>query len=219
MSHGRRTSLEKKKTKIEVLSSKRNLALKMATKKVENKSQERKGPVRPRKNWAKELPKEALIKLIREGKSPSNCKFRFTLISGLESKGQHKSRDTWAALLEVETKDISLVKRFNDSDVILLMIRENVCQKAIRNLKDNMGEIQVCDDVSLLTSFLLARKNIVLEELLRLSKTFKNFIPLVEACKYIKKELNKEKPDYGSFTYLGKKMGEPARESKDFNNE
>ena len=117
VSHGRKNILQKKKTDVEVLSSKKNLAHKMASKKNEMKSQERKGPVRSQKNWAKELSKEALIKLIKEGKSPSNCKFRFALISGLDLKGQHQSRDTWAALLEIETKDLPLIKKFNDSDV------------------------------------------------------------------------------------------------------
>ena len=73
--------------------------------------------------------------------------------------------------------------------------------------------------MSKFSDFLNFHRKIVLNELLRLSKTHANFIPLANACKYIKKKINKEIADYGDFLYLGKMMGEPARKNKDFNNE
>jgi hypothetical protein len=61
------------------------------------------GPDRPRKNWAKDLLKEDLVKMLLEGKSSSDCKFKFVLLRGLDLQGKHQSMDIWAALTEVET--------------------------------------------------------------------------------------------------------------------
>ena len=157
--------------------------------------------------------------MIQEGTRLSDCKFKLVLMYGLNPRGQHQSRDTWAALMEIETKDLPLLKRMPDSDVFLLMVRENVCQKAIKNFKESFKEIHICEDMSEFSDFLNFYRKIVLDELLRLSKTHAKFIPLANACKYIKKKINKEIADYGDFLYLGKMMGEPARKNKDFNNE
>lgn len=190
----------------------------MAGKKIKEMTLKNKVPVRPQKNWAKALSKEELIKLIREGQTLSKCKFKLVLLQGIDSKGQYQSRDRWAALMNIETKDLSLLKKISKSNFFLLMIREGVCHTAIQNFKDKFKEIQVCLDLSEFSDFLNVNKKIVLDELLRLSKKHSNFVPLVQACKYIKKQLNKEIRNYDEFLYLGKMMDEPYQKNNDINN-
>ncbi|KKO74472.1 hypothetical protein AAJ76_6800017741 [Vairimorpha ceranae] len=219
VSHDKQKSSKKENKKIKNIYLKKNLAHNMAEKKIKENSLKNKAPVRSQKNWAKGNSKDTLKKMIQEGTRLSDCKFKLVLMYGLNPRGQHQSRDTWAALMEIETKDLPLLKRMPDSDVFLLMVRENVCQKAIKNFKESFKEIHICEDMSEFSDFLNFNRKIVLDELLRLSKTHAKFIPLANACKYIKKKINKEIADYGDFLYLGKMMGEPARKNKDFNNE
>ena len=121
--------------------------------------------------------------------------------------------------MKIETKDIPLIKKIPNSDVYLLMIRDSVCQMAMKNFKNVFEEIQICADLTVFTEFLNLNKKIVLDELLRLSKTHKNYVPLAQACKYINKKLNRKIVDYDNFLYLGKMMDKPARKNKDIENE
>ena len=90
------------------------------------------------------------------------------MIYGEDSREQHQSRDTWAALIEVEAKDLPLLKRFDNLDVYILMIRENVCQNALAKLKKSFKEIEVCIEEEAFTDFVSFDKKIVFDELLRL---------------------------------------------------
>ncbi|KAK6089707.1 hypothetical protein P3W45_001349 [Vairimorpha bombi] len=89
--------------------------------------------------------------------------------------------DTWTALTEFETGDISLVKRFGD--VTLLLVRENVCQHVTDRLLDAFKSIQYCDDEKKFKEFIIAKKVVLLDEPKRLSGMLKKFIPLTQACK------------------------------------
>ena len=130
------------------------------------------------------------------------------MIYGEDSREQHQSRDTWAALIEVEAKDLPLLKRFDNSDVYILKIRENVCQRALEKFKKSFKEIEVCTEDVAFTDFVSFNKKIVMSYWD--SKAHKNFVSLVNTCRYIKKEYNKDRLNCGAFLYLGKMISEPA---------
>ncbi|EQB61017.1 hypothetical protein NAPIS_ORF01409 [Vairimorpha apis BRL 01] len=119
--------------------------------------------------------------------------------SHITNKNTFQVLDIWATLMKIETKDIPLIKKIPNSDVYLLMIRDSVCQMAMKNFKNVFEEIQICADLTVFTEFLNLNKKIVLDELLRLSKTHKNYVPLAQACKYINKKLNRKIVDYDNF--------------------
>ncbi|WUR03045.1 ATP-dependent RNA helicase [Vairimorpha necatrix] len=209
-------SLGEKKNSIK---EKKNSSPKMAKKESQEKSGKKINPVQPQKNRAKGLSKEALIKIIRGGCPISKCKFKFVLVGGLGVWKEHQARDAWAALLTIERKDIPLLKQFRDEESILLMLREGTCERAVKNLLDEIPEAYVCNDETFMVDFLKSKKDLILEELLWVSRINKNFIPLTEACKYIKKNLGSENLAYKNFIYLHSMMGEPARKMKDSKNE
>lgn len=60
-------------------------------------------------------------------------------------------------------------------------------------------KVEVCSEEGAFTNFISFNKKIVLDELLRLSKAQKKFVLLVNTCRYIKKELNKDRLKYGAF--------------------
>lgn len=199
--------------------NKKNISAPMTEKKdLKNKNFQRKnGPARPRKNWAEGLPKEDLIKMIIEGKSPLDCKFKFVLLRGINLQGKHQSKDIWAALTEVRTGDIPLIKKFTDSEATLLLIRENVCQKATDNLVAAFKDVVFCDSSEKLFEFCISKKQLILDELKRLAEMKQNFIPLVKSCKYIRKALNKTNSIPEEIMFVRKNLGEPALENKDLN--
>lgn len=108
-------------------------------------------------------------------------------MSKIDTRGPHQRKDTWAALMEIESGDLPILKRVADTEVFLLMIRENVCRRALKMLKEAFTEREFWMDKENFVSFISEHKKIVLDELQRLSITKKNYIPLVKACGYIKK--------------------------------
>ncbi|WUR02106.1 uncharacterized protein VNE69_01047 [Vairimorpha necatrix] len=81
------------------------------------------------------------------------------------------------------------------------MVREGVCQETKDKIKEVFDGVYICDDKILFVSFILSNKKVINEEMVRLSNTYKKFVPLVKACKFIKKQLNREMPDLDSFIY------------------
>jgi hypothetical protein len=59
-------------------------------------------------------------------------------------------------------------------------------------LLDAFKSIQYCDDEKKFKEFIIAKKVVLLDEPKRLSGMLKKFIPLTQACKYIKNKLCKE---------------------------
>ena len=137
--------------------------------------------------WTDKLSEKELFKICLEGKKPVENKYRLVIIGGLPEGEKHNNIAAWAAALKVKESDVPLIKDIGGNKVFLARI--NVIEKVVSQITKISLEASLISSDNGIRAYIALNYKDIVNNLVNIQKSWKNFVPLQKSIKVILKEL------------------------------
>ncbi|EEQ81216.1 hypothetical protein NCER_102488 [Vairimorpha ceranae BRL01] len=137
--------------------------------------------------WTDKLSEEELFKICLEGKKPVENKYRLVIIGGLPVGEKHNNVAAWAAALKVKESEVPLIKDIGGNKLFLTRI--DVIERVVAQINKMSEEASILSSTDGLRAFMSLNYKDIVNNLVNIQKSWKNFVPLQKSIKVILKEL------------------------------
>ncbi|WUR03432.1 uncharacterized protein VNE69_05029 [Vairimorpha necatrix] len=151
-------------------------------------------------DWMNKLDKNELLEIAISNIKLVDCKYKLVVVLGLPEIDTI-DRQSWAKLLDMNEKNIPLIKDIKGEGRVF-MVREEYCFQAVETLKEFYVEIKILLERDEVEKYIHKNRHVLYKTVTDILPEWSSFEPVEKAVKLIKQGLTEgSKINYDEFFY------------------